>query len=151
MLDLGLKIKSIEIDIEAMSKIYNINGSCELERLREMRENALKIRKLLSELETPALTKAPINDKVVFKNLLINIVNDDRFIAKKVGNEFYVLSKYLSELLKLKNIDKRKFYKFFKDEKVITTETTSISCKVGGTTHRCSVIDVEKLKSLEVV
>lgn len=151
MLDLGLKIKSIEIDIEAMSKIYNINGSCELERLREMRENALKIRKLLSELETPALTKAPINDKVVFKNLLINIVNDDRFIAKKVGNEFYVLSKYLSELLKLKNIDKRKFYKFFKDEKVITTETTSISCRVGGTTHRCSVIDVEKLKSLEVV
>lgn len=151
MLDLGLKIKSIEIDIEAMSKIYNINGSCELERLREMRENALKIRKLLSELETPALTKTPINDKVVFKNLLINIVNDDRFIAKKVGNEFYVLSKYLSELLKLKNIDKRKFYQFFKDEKVITTETTSISCRVGGTTHRCSVIDVEKLKSLEVV
>ena len=134
-----------------MSKIYNINGSCELERLREMRENALKIRKLLSELETPALTKAPINDKVVFKNLLINIVNDDRFIAKKVGNEFYVLSKYVSELLKLKNIDKRKFYQFFKDEKVITTETTSISCRVGGTTHRCSVIDVEKLKSLELV
>ena len=151
MLDLELKLKSIDIDIEAMSKIYNINGSCELERLREMRENALKIRKLLSELETPALTKAPINDKVVFKNLLINIVNDDRFIAKKVGNEFYVLSKYLSELLKLKNIDKRKFYKFFKDEKVITTETTSISCRVGGTTHRCSVIDVEKLKSLELV
>ena len=151
MLDLGLKIKSIEIDIEAMSKIYNINGSCELERLREIRENALKIRKLLSELETPALTKAPINDKVVFKNLLINIVNDDRFIAKKVGNEFYVLSKYVSELLKLKNIDKRKFYQFFKDEKVITTETTSISCRVGGTTHRCSVIDVEKLKSLELV
>ena len=150
-MDLELKLKSIDIDIEAMSKIYNINESCELERLREMRENALKIRKLLSELETPALTKAPINDKVVFKNLLINIVNDDRFIAKKVGNEFYVLSKYLSELLKLKNIDKRKFYKFFKDEKVITTETTSISCRVGGTTHRCSVIDVEKLKSLEVV
>lgn len=150
-MDLGLKIKSIDIDIEAMSKIYNINGSCELERLREMRENALKIRKLLSELETPALTKAPINDKVVFKNLLINIVNDDRFIAKKVGNEFYVLSKYVSELLKLKNIDKRKFYQFFKDEKVITTETTSISCSVGGTTHRCSVIDVEKLKSLELV
>ena len=150
-MDLELKLKSIEIDIEAMSKIYNINGSCELERLREMRENALKIRKLLSELETPALTKAPINDKVVFKNLLINIVNDDRFIAKKVGNEFYVLSKYVSELLKLKNIDKRKFYQFFKDEKVITTETTSISCRVGGTTHRCSVIDVEKLKSLELV
>lgn len=150
-MDLELKLKSIDIDIEAMSKIYNINGSCELERLREMRENALKIRKLLSELETPALTKAPINDKVVFKNLLINIVNDDRFIAKKVGNEFYVLSKYVSELLKLKNIDKRKFYQFFKDEKVITTETTSISCRVGGTTHRCSVIDVEKLKSLELV
>lgn len=149
-MDLELKLKSIDIDIEAMSRIYNINGSCELERLREMRENALKIRKLLSELETPALTKAPINDKVVFKNLLINIVNDDRFIAKKVGNEFYVLSKYVSELLKLKNIDKRKFYQFFKDEKVITTETTSISCRVGGTTHRCSVIDVEKLKSLEV-
>ena len=150
-MDLELKLKSIDIDIEAMSKIYNINGSCELERLREIRENVLKIRKLLSELETPALTKAPINDKVVFKNLLINIVNDDRFIAKKVGNEFYVLSKYVSELLKLKNIDKRKFYQFFKDEKVITTETTSISCRVGGTTHRCSVIDVEKLKSLEVV
>lgn len=144
-MDLELKLKSIDIDIEAMSKIYNINGSCELERLREMRENALKIRKLLSELETPALTKAPINDKVVFKNLLINIVNDDRFIAKKVGNEFYVLSKYVSELLKLKNIDKRKFYQFFKDEKVITTETTSISCRVGGITHRCVVIDVDKL------
>lgn len=144
-MDLELKLKSIDIDIEAMSKIYNINGSCELERLREMRENALKIRKLLSELETPALTKAPINDKVVFKNLLINIVNDDRFIAKKVGNEFYVLSKYVSELLKLKNIDKRKFYQFFKDEKVITTETTSISCRVGGITHRCIVIDVDKL------
>ena len=144
-MDLELKLKSIDIDIEAMSKIYNINGSCELERLREMRENALKIRKLLSELETPALTKAPINDKVVFKNLLINIVNDDRFIAKKVGNEFYVLSKYVSELLKLKNIDKRKFYHFFKDEKVITTETTSISCRVGGITHRCVVIDVDKL------
>ena len=144
-MDLELKLKSIDIDIEAMSKIYNINGSCELERLREMRENALKIRKLLSELETPALTKAPINDKVVFKNLLINIVNDDRFIAKKVGNEFYVLSKYVSELLKLKNIDKRKFYQFFKDQKVITTETTSISCRVGGITHRCVVIDVDKL------
>ena len=144
-MDLELKLKSIDIDIEAMSKIYNINGSCELERLREMRENALKIRKLLSELETPALTKAPINDKVVFKILLINIVNDDRFIAKKVGNEFYVLSKYVSELLKLKNIDKRKFYQFFKDEKVITTETTSISCRVGGITHRCIVIDVDKL------
>lgn len=144
-MDLELKLKSIDIDIEAMAKIYNINGSCELERLREMRENALKIRKLLSELETPALTKAPINDKVVFKNLLINIVNDDRFIAKKVGNEFYVLSKYVSELLKLKNIDKRKFYQFFKDEKVITTETTSISCRVGGITHRCVVIDVDKL------
>lgn len=115
-----------------------------------MKENALRIRELLSGLKTPALTKSPINDKVVFKNLLINIVNDDRFIAKKVGNEFYVLSKYLSELLKLKNIDKRKFYKFFKDEKVITTETTFIGCRVGGTTHRCSVIDIEKLKSLEV-
>ena len=145
MLDLGLKIKSIEIDIVAFSEIYNITGNCDIESLKKMKENALRIRELLSELETPALTKAPINDKVVFKNLLINIVNDDRFIAKKVGNEFYVLSKYVSELLKLKNIDKRKFYQFFKDEKVITTETTSISCRVGGITHRCVVIDVDKL------
>lgn len=151
MLDLGLKIKSIEIDIDTFQKIYDIDGSCDPESLKQMRENAIKIRALLSEIEVPALTRAFVEDKVVFKNLLINIVNDDRFIAKKVGNEFYVLSKYLSELLKLKNIDKRKFYKFFKDEKVITTETTSISCRVGGTTHRCSVIDVEKLKSLELV
>lgn len=122
MLDLGIKIKSIEIDIEAFSEIYNITGNCDLESLKKIKENALKIRELLSELETPALTKSPINDKVVFKNLLINIVNDDRFTVKKTDDKIYILSKYVTELLNCKNIDRKKFYEFFRNERVITTK-----------------------------
>lgn len=144
-MDLELKLKSIDIDIEGLSKIYNINGSCELERLQEMRENALKIRKLLSEIETPALTKAPIIDKITFKKLLLNIVNDDRFIIKKTENQIYLLSKQVNELLKCKNIDRKKFYEFFRGEMVITTKSNCIACRVGNKVYSSIVINTDEL------
>lgn len=147
-MDLELKLKSIDIDIEAMSKIYNINGNCELERLQEMRENALKIRKLLSEIETPALTKAPIIDKIIFKNLLFNIAKDDRFILKKKQNNIYLLAKMVNELLKCKNIDKKKFYEFLRGERVITTKRNYLTCRVGNKVYNSIVINIDELNRL---
>lgn len=148
MLDLGLKIKSIEIDIEGFSEIYNITGNCDIESLKKMKENALRIRALLSELETPALTKSPINDKVVFKNLLINIVNDDRFIIKKREDKIYLLSKYVNELLRCKNIDRKKFYEFLRKEEVITTKKNQLACRVGKEVYSSIEINVGVINEL---
>lgn len=147
-MDLELKIKSIEIDIETMLKIYDIDGSCDVEHFQKMKKNALKIREMLSEIEVPALTRTSISDKIIFKKLLFNILNDNRFFLKKKENHVYLLFEYIKQLLKCKNIDKKEFYKFLRSENLITTKKNNFACRVGDKVYSTIRLNIEEINRL---
>lgn len=149
-MDLELKLKSIDIEIDIMTKICAMTGDeyPRLNSLKELKKEVLNIRALLGKIETPKMTDTVVVDEVVFKNLFRNIVINNEFVLDINENYIFLSSKLVIPLFKKKNISWPKFCEFLREHKVITTPQNTIYYRLSGKSHRCILIDIKAMSKL---
>ena len=149
-MDLELKLKSIDIEIDVMTKICALTGDeyPRLNSLKELKKDVLNIRELLGKIETPKMTDTLVVDEVVFKNLLRNIVINNEFVLDINESSIFLSSELVIPLFKKKNVSWPKFCEYLREHKIITTPRNTIGYTLNRKMHRCVKIDIKALSKL---